>query len=258
METLQTIAGLAATQLKNAMSLQLRKEMEKQKEIILKDLTKSNQELNDFAHVVSHDLKSPLRSMNALVSWLKEDCADFSNDDINANLDSLLKKIDRMDLLINGILSYASIDRVKKKSQPIDLNELVRDILDTIHTPQNIEIQIKTKLPIVKGDSFKMIQLFQNLLSNAIKYSDKEKGVVIINCISEKNYWQFSIRDNGMGISEKYFDKIFQVFQVLEKSEDSTGVGLSIVQKIIAFYNGKIWLESKLEKGTTFFFTLPK
>lgn len=258
LETLQTIAGLAATQLKNALSLRLREEAEKQKEVLLKDLTKSNQELNDFAHVVSHDLKSPLRSMNALVSWLQEDCASFSNEDIDTNFNLLLKKIDRMDLLINGILSYASIDKVEKKDKPIDLNVLVRDLLDTIHVPENIHIAFKAKLPVVKADSFKMIQLFQNLLSNAIKYSDKEQGKISINCISRKQEWEFQIQDNGMGISEKYYDKIFKVFQVLEESEESSGVGLSIVQKIIAFYNGKIWLESKLKEGTTFYFTLPK
>lgn len=258
LETLQTIAGLAATQLKNALSLRLREEAEKQKEVLLKDLTKSNQELNDFAHVVSHDLKSPLRSMNALVAWLQEDCASFSNENIDTNFKLLLKKIDRMDLLINGILSYASIDKVAKKDKPINLDDLVRDLLDTIHVPKNIHIEFKAKLPIVKADSFKMIQLFQNLLSNAIKYSDKEEGKIVIDCISRKEEWEFSIQDNGMGISEKYFDKIFKVFQVLEESEESSGVGLSIVQKIIAFYNGKIWLKSKLKQGTTFFFTLPK
>jgi len=258
LETLQTIAGLAATQLKNALSLRLREEAEKQKEVLLKDLTKSNQELNDFAHVVSHDLKSPLRSMNALVSWLQEDCTSFSNDNIDTNFNLLLKKIDRMDLLINGILSYASIDKVEKKNKQIDLDTLVRELLDTIHVPDNIQIEFKAKLPIIKGDSFKMIQLFQNLLSNAIKYSDKKQGEISINCISKKEEWEFQIQDNGMGISEKYYDKIFKVFQVLEESEESSGVGLSIVQKIVAFYNGKIWLESKLKQGTTFFFTLPK
>lgn len=258
LETLQTIAGLAATQLKNALSLRLREEAEKQKEVLLKDLTKSNQELNDFAHVVSHDLKSPLRSMNALVSWLQEDCASFSNDDIDTNFNLLLKKIDRMDLLINGILSYASVDKVEKKDKPIDLDILVKDLLDTIHVPENMDIRFKAKLPVVKADSFKMIQLFQNLLSNAIKYSDKAQGKISINCVSRKQEWEFQIQDNGMGISEKYYDKIFKVFQVLEESEESSGVGLSIVQKIVAFYNGKIWLESKLKKGTTFYFTLPK
>lgn len=258
LKTLQTIASLAATQLKNALSLQLRVKAEKEKEVVLQDLQKSNQELNDFAHVVSHDLKSPLRSMNALVNWLQEDCEEFSNKEINQNFELLLKRIDRMDLLINGILNYASIDKVEKIDKQINLQDLVEEILENIHIPKNFTITLDAKLPTVKGDSYKLIQLFQNLISNAIKYTDKQKGVVKINCISKEKFWEFSISDNGMGISDKYYEKIFKVFQVLEESEESTGVGLSIVKKIVDYYKGKIWLESKMNEGTTFFFTLPK
>ncbi|MFY0631911.1 MAG: PAS domain S-box protein [Flavobacteriaceae bacterium] len=258
LKTLQTIAGLAATQLKNALSLQLREKAEKEKELVLKDLQKSNQELNDFAHVVSHDLKSPLRSMNALVNWLQEDCEEFAGKEVHQNFELLLKRIDRMDLLINGILSYASIDKVEKVEKETDLDVLVQDILETIHIPENFTIIVETKLPTIIGDSYKLIQLFQNLISNAIKYTDKEKGIVKIMCESENNFWKFSISDNGIGISDKYYKKIFKVFQVLEESEESTGVGLSIVKKIVDYYHGKIWLESKVNEGTTFFFTLPK
>jgi len=258
LKTLQTIASLAATQLKNALSLQLREKAESEKEIVLKDLQKSNQELNDFAHVVSHDLKSPLRSMNTLVNWLQEDCDEFANNQIHENFHLLLKRIDRMDLLINGILSYASIDKVQNRAKKINLQTTVNDIIDTIHIPKNFSVHIKTELPVIKGDSYKLIQLFQNLISNAIKYTDKEKGLVEIDCKSKGKFWEFSVSDNGIGISQKYHDKIFKVFQVLEESEDSTGVGLSIVKKIVDFYGGEISLKSELSKGTTFFFTLPK
>lgn len=258
LKTLQTIASLAATQLKNALSLQLREKAEREKEIVLKDLQKSNQELNDFAHVVSHDLKSPLRSMNTLVNWLQEDCDGFANDQIDENFHLLLKRIDRMDLLINGILSYASIDKVQNRAKRINLQAIVDDIIETIHIPKNFSVHIKTEFPTVKGDSYKLIQLFQNLISNAIKYTDKEKGLVEIDCKSKGKFWEFSISDNGIGISQKYHHKIFKVFQVLEESEDSTGVGLSIVKKIVDFYGGEIWLKSELNKGTTFFFTLSK
>lgn len=258
LKTLQTIASLAATQLKNALSLRLREKAEREKEAVLKDLKKSNQELNDFAHVVSHDLKSPLRSMNTLVNWIKDDSKDFANEEINKNFDLLLKRIDRMDLLINGILNYASIDKIEKVEKKIDLSVIVNDILDTIHIPKNFSITIRNTLPVVKGDAYKLIQLFQNLISNGIKYSDKEKGLIEIDCIKSGKFWQFSISDNGIGIPEKYHEKIFKVFQVLEESEDSSGVGLSIVQKIVDFYGGKVWLESEVEKGTTFYFTLLK
>jgi signal transduction histidine kinase len=102
------------------------------------------------------------------------------------------------------------------------------------------------------------MQLFQNLITNAVKYCDKEQGIIEIDCTAIKKFWQFSISDNGMGIAEKYQEKIFQIFQVLEESEYSTGVGLSIVKKVIDFYEGDIWLESEVGVGTTFYFTLPK
>ncbi|MBL4604707.1 MAG: GAF domain-containing protein, partial [Flavobacteriaceae bacterium] len=258
LKTLQTIASLAATQLKNALSLQLREKAEREKETVLKDLKKSNQELNDFAHVVSHDLKSPLRSMNALVNWLQEDSRAFVTDEIDQNFNLLLKRIDRMDLLINGILSYASIDKIEKKDKKINLEVIVNDIVDTVHISESFSIKIVDKLPIIHGDSYKVIQLFQNLISNAIKYTDKEKGLIQIGCKENGEFWKFTISDNGIGIDEKYFKKIFQVFQVLEESEESTGVGLSIVKKIVDYYGGEVWLTSELEKGTTFFFTLPK
>jgi PAS domain S-box-containing protein len=258
LKTLQTIASLAATQLKNALSLELKHKAEKEKEQVLKDLKKSNAELNDFAHVVSHDLKSPLRSMNALISWMQEDYVAFLNQEEESHFEMLIKKVDKMDHLINGILKYASVDKVQKQVSNINLNTIVTDLLETIFIPPHIKIDIKKELPIVKGDKFRLQQLFQNLLSNAIKYTNKDQGLVMIDCVSDGVYWRFSVQDNGIGIDEKYFKKIFKIFQVLEEGENSTGVGLSIVKKIIEFYKGKIWLESSKNSGTTFYFTLLK
>lgn len=258
LKTLQTIARLAATQLKNALSLELKQKAEKEKELLLRYLKKSNAELNDFAHVVSHDLKSPLRSMNALISWMQEDYATFLKEEEDTHFEMLIKKVDKMDHLINGILKYASVDKVEKQIKDINLNSILENILETIFIPSHIEIIVKKELPIVKGDKFRLQQLFQNLLSNAIKYIDKENGYVEIDVVSDSLYWKFSIKDNGIGINKKYFRKIFKVFQVLEEGEDSTGVGLSIVKKIIEFYNGQIWVESEVNQGTTFYFKLLK
>lgn len=257
LDILTTVAGLAATQLKNALSLQLREKAEKEKEIVLKDLKKSNQELKDFAHVVSHDLKSPLRSMNALISWVQEDLSDFDLPHANENLGLLIKKIDRMDLLINGILDYASVDQVKKKKKEVDLNELIDEIIETIHVPFHIKVNTINKLPVVLAEKSKLIQLFQNLISNAVKYCDKDEGLVEIDCKQENEFWVFSVKDNGIGIPSNYFEKIFKVFQVLEETDDSTGVGLSIVKKVVDYYGGNVWLESEVGEGTTFYFTIP-
>ncbi len=231
---------------------------EKQREVLVKNLENSNKELNDYAHIVSHDLKSPLRSMNALLTWLKEDYVEVLDENAQSSLDLLLKKVDKMDLLINGILRYSSIDKINQPQQKVILQDVVSDIIDVIHIPQHITIEIITELPNVKGDKFRLQQLFQNLLNNAVKYNDKKKGIVTISCKEKEEFWEFAIADNGPGISEKYYDKIFQIFQTLDDKNESTGVGLSIVKKIIDVYEGKIWLKSKEREGTTFYFTLKK
>ena len=230
---------------------------EKLLKTLLSDLTKSNKDLKDFAHVVSHDLKTPLSSMNTLVTWLQEDSEELTFEN-KKTLSSLLKQIDKMDLLINGILNYTSIDKTEYRVKNVNLNHLINDVLDVFLIPNHISIKIKTELPTIKGDIHKFKQLFQNFISNALRYNDKKQGQITINCISKSNFWEFSIEDNGIGISKKYFKKIFEVFQSLEETEGSSGLGLSIIAKIVSYYNGKLWLESEINKGTTFYFTLPK
>ena len=113
-------------------------------------------------------------------------------------------------------------------------------------------------MPTVKGDITKFQQLFQNLISNAIKFNNKDKGLIEVNFTENKSFYQFEIKDNGIGIEKKYHDKIFKIFHSLNDSKDSSGIGLSIVKKIIDLYDGNIWLESEPEIGTTFYFTIKK
>lgn len=233
--------------------------VQNEREELLKHLTISNKELNDFAHVVSHDLKAPLRSMNALVTWLKEDFGEIiENEEIQQNFQLLIKKIDKMDHLINGILKYAGVDKVVRPDKEVDLNVIVRGIIDTIHIPNHITINITQRLPIIRGDKFRLHQLFQNLISNAIKYANKENGEVTISHADIKDNWEFNVKDNGLGIEEKYHKKIFDVFQTLDDDNSSTGVGLSIVKKIITLYEGKVWVTSNVGEDTTFHVSLPK
>ncbi|SHJ42302.1 sensor histidine kinase [Aquimarina spongiae] len=234
------------------------REHEKQRDLLLKNLEKSNKELNDYAHIVSHDLKSPLRSMNALITWLKEDYESVLDEGAQQSFDMLLKKVDKMDHLINGILEYSSVDKGEHIQKTIDLNSTVKDIIDIIYIPDHIEVTVTSDLPVVQGDNFRLQQLFQNLINNAVKYNDKEKGWIKVSCIPQKTHWQFAIEDNGPGIPKKYHEKIFRVFQTLDDNKESTGVGLSIVKKIIDLYDGKIWVTSEEGKGTAFHFTLKK
>jgi PAS domain S-box-containing protein len=235
------------------------KNLELQKESILKELESSNNQLHEYAHIVSHDLKSPLRSIDALVSWIKADNKGKFDKITLENFDLIDTTLQTMEKLISNVLEYSSVSSaVKQNEEDVDLNSTLSNLKNILLIPRNISIKVLNKLPIVKGDSTKFQQLFQNLLSNAIKFCDKEKGFIEINYVDNNTFHQFAIKDNGIGIEKKYHDKIFQIFHSLNKRGDSTGIGLSIVKKIIDLYEGDIWLESEPNVGTTFYFTIRK
>jgi len=232
------------------------KNLEIQKGKLLTKLEKSNEMLQEYAHIVSHDLKSPLRSIDALVNWIQEDnSGKFDETSLN-NFKLIETTLEKMEQLITDVLDYSSIDTKNAETVNVDINLLVNDLIDMLYVPEHIDIKVHKQLPIVKGSKTKLQQLFQNLISNAIKFNDKKYGLIEIGATEELGYLQFFVRDNGMGIDEKFHDKIFKVFHLLRKSKDSNGIGLSIVKKIVELHEGKIWLESELGKGTTFYFTL--
>ncbi|QRM88834.1 GHKL domain-containing protein [Lacinutrix sp. WUR7] len=231
--------------------------MNKQKQSMLNELAHQNQELSDYAHMVSHDLKSPLRSIDTLTAWLLQDYEEELDDNGKNTLKLIRTNVEKMDTLISGILEYSTIGKNRIKVYEVDVNNLIEEIINSIHTPDHIRIT-KTNLPIIKGDKYRLQQLFQNLIGNAIKYNDKAQGTIDIGVEDQDKYWQFYIKDNGKGIEETYFNKIFKTFEKLENNPESSGIGLSIVKKIVELYGGKIWLESQVNLGTTFYFTLKK
>ncbi|WP_452227164.1 sensor histidine kinase [Lacinutrix cladophorae] len=232
-------------------------QMNKQKQFMLNELAHQNQELSDYAHMVSHDLKSPLRSIDTLTAWLGQDYEEIFDENGKKTLKLIRTNVEKMDTLISGILEYSTIGKNRIEVYDVDLNNLIEDLLKSIQVPDHIHIT-KTDLPIIKGDKYRLKQLFQNLIGNAIKYNDKDQGTVAIGLEDKKEYWQFHIKDNGKGIDKTYFNKIFKTFEKLENNPDSSGIGLSIVKKIVELYGGKIWLESQVHIGTTFYFTLKK
>ena len=234
------------------------KELEQQREFLVDSLAKSNKELEDYASIVSHDLKSPLRSIHSLISWIKEDNDKEFNEQTTQYLSMIEGKVEKMDHLIEGILTYAKIDKVDVVTEKVNTQEVIQNIINIIHIPSHISVSITTKLPIIDADRFRVQQLFQNLISNAVNYIDKPNGSVEVSCSVEPKHFIFSIKDNGPGIAKENQKKIFKIFQSLEKSEKSTGLGLSIVKKIVDNYNGKIWIESEIGKGSTFFVQLNK
>jgi PAS domain S-box-containing protein len=229
-----------------------------QKELLLQKLGKQNEQLNEYAQIVSHDLKSPLRSIHTLISWIKEDSEKEINDLTSKYLGMIEGKVEKMDHLIQGILTYSKVDTNEVGNEIVDINEIIDNIVAIIHLPKHIEIKIIKKLPVIKTDRFRMQQLFQNLIGNAVNYIDKPHGLVEIDFKEEQNSYVFLVKDNGPGIAIENQEKVFKIFQSFTDREKSTGIGLSIVKRIVDNYKGKIWIESELEKGTTFFFKLPK
>jgi len=235
-----------------------KKELEQQREFLVDSLAKSNKELEDYAAIVSHDLKSPLRSIHSLISWIKEDNDKEFNEQTKQYLSMIEGKVEKMDHLIEGILTYAKIDKVDVVSEKVNTQEVIQTIINIIHIPEHISVTIKNNLPVINADRFRVQQLFQNLISNAVNYIDKPKGLVEVDVKETVTSYIFSIKDNGPGIAKENQEKIFKIFQSLEKSEKSTGLGLSIVKKIVDNYNGEIWIESEVGQGTTFFIKLNK
>lgn len=229
----------------------------KEREDLLENLEKKNQTLSDYAQMVSHDLKSPLRGVHSLANWILNDNAEVLNSNSLEDFKLLLKNIEKMDAVIDGVLIYSTIDEIVRDKYMIDLNVVIEDVLESLRKPQHINITIKNKLPTIVGDNFRFKQLFQNLIENAITSIDKPIGEIEIDVTKETKFWKFSIKDNGEGIPSKYYLKIFQVFEKVHQDGDTTGIGLSIVKKIIEYYNGKIWLGSKLGVGTTIYFKIP-
>jgi light-regulated signal transduction histidine kinase (bacteriophytochrome) len=165
-----------------------------------------------------------------------------------------------MDKVIDSILQYSEVRRATQEDQEVDLNIVLSEVIGEIDPPENVEITIESKLPTVTCEKTCMIHVFGNLLRNAVKYMDKPKAQIKVGYVEEDAFWKFSIADNGPGIEEKYFKKIFEIFQTLSRHDEgaSTGIGLSIVKKIVNVYGGRVWVESSLGEGSTFFFTLPK
>lgn len=225
----------------------------------VRELRRSNKELQDVTYVAAHDLKAPLRAIGTLTDWIASDYADMFDDPGREQLRLLKARVFRMNELLDSVLHYSRIGRVSAQREKIDVNKVVAEAIARIDPPEHIQFAVEENMPLVVCEKGHLQQIFHQLIGNAVKYMDKSHGRIEIGCTREQGVCKITVTDNGPGIEEKYFKKIFQMFQTLAPRDvcESTGIGLAIVKKIVELHGGSIGVESQLGKGTTFFFTLP-
>lgn len=223
-------------------------------------LKEKNEELDQFAHIVSHDLKGPLRGIDNVISWIEEDHTEELSPKLKEYIDLIKGRVIRAENLIQGILAYARIGKEVVQKEEVDVNELIEEAKDSLPAGKHFTVIIPEKLPVVFTERIPLFQVFANLVSNAVKYNDKEKGEIRIYYKDIGDKYEFFIEDNGPGISEQYHKRIFVIFQTLKDRDtfESTGVGLAIVKKILDKRNEAITLRSKAGEGATFSFTWNK
>ncbi|HEY3860708.1 MAG TPA: PAS domain S-box protein [Verrucomicrobiae bacterium] len=237
-----------------------RKRAEARQGQLLQELKEINQELNQFAYVVSHDLKAPLRAISSLADWMVTDYGEKIGEDGRAQLNLLQGRVKRMNALVDGILRYSRLSRQHEEQSTVDLNVLVREVCELLSPPPAMVVKIAPGLPTVVCERTRLLQVFENLISNAVKYMGKPAGEINIGCEDDGFFWKLCVRDTGPGIAEKYFEKIFQIFQTLTPRDEreSTGIGLAVVKKNVELFGGRIWVESELGEGSAFYFQIPK
>ncbi|HNI28964.1 MAG TPA: ATP-binding protein [Bacteroidia bacterium] len=237
-----------------------RKKAEIQLNEYLSDLEKTNKELDKFAYIVSHDLKAPLRAIGNLTDWITQDSADSLSDESKENFQIIKGRVKRMEQLINAILEYSKVSKHKGTQELFSFNEIIHNAVDLAGTDSNCKIEISGTMPEYYGDKVKYQQVFMNLISNGIKHNNKEQKKIEICCREEGKFWEFMIKDNGPGIDKRFHEKVFVIFQTLKARDEfeSTGIGLSIVKKIVEEAGGSIRIESTPGEGAAFYFTVPK
>lgn len=225
------------------------------------ELESKNKELEQFAYIASHDLREPLRTISNYIQVLEEDFIIDKNSKEAAYVSSMHRALKRMDKIIGALLEYSRLGR-RGALMDVDVKRIINEVrndLESLIVENDITLHV-SDMPVIKAYETEMHQLFQNLISNAIKFRRKNiKTEIYIKAEKRDKKWRFSVRDNGIGIKAKYFDRIFQIFQRLHSHEEyeGHGIGLAYCKKIVELHNGEIWVESTPDHGSTFYFTIP-
>jgi light-regulated signal transduction histidine kinase (bacteriophytochrome) len=231
-------------------------------------LEKRNQELDEFSYIASHDLQAPLRGIANLAEWLTQDLNGQIPPENQQQLELIQSRVLQMNALINGLLQYARVGKENIDSMPVNISQLLKEVVGLLGPPTNFQVQFPSNLPTLETQVLLLKQVLSNLIGNAIKHHDspgetlreQTNGKVEILVKDQGSLLQFTVVDDGPGIAPEYHKKIFGLFQILVKRDDTkgTGIGLAITKKIVESRGGSIWVESEVGKGSAFSFTWPK
>ncbi len=226
----------------------------------LNALENANAELTQFAYLVSHDLRAPLRAIDNLSEWIEEELGTTLTDDARKYMELLRARVRRMETMIEGILEYSRIGQEKAKQERFRVADSLNEIIDSLGAPTGFSIEIAPDMPILTTSKVRFDRVMANLIGNAIKHHDRQNGKITVSAKDTGNFYTFKVADDGPGIAGKHHKKIFEIFQTLRSRDESecVGIGLTLVKKIVEEQGGSITLESDLGKGAAFYFTWPK
>jgi light-regulated signal transduction histidine kinase (bacteriophytochrome) len=263
------LLGLALIVVLSVVSILVVRRLAEKERAYVGDLERSNQELDDFAYIASHDLKEPLRGLFNHATFLLEDYSDKIDEDGVRRLNRLGALCQRMERLINDLMYFSRLGRADLAIQSTDPNAIIveiRQMMETLLSERGARIIVPHTLPLMVCDKIRVTEVFRNLITNAVKYNDKPERLVEVGFLEsaitdtgpEKTV--FYVRDNGVGIEREFHQEIFRIFKRLQNTPDGqeagTGVGLTFVKKIVERHGGRIWLDSESGKGTVFYFNL--
>ena len=222
-------------------------------------LEQSNRDLDQFAYVASHDLKAPLRGIANLAQWLEEDLGEKVSGESREHLTLLRGRVNRMEALIEGVLTYSRAGRLRDEIEYVDTGSLVATVVDLLAPASSVKVNVQSRLPSLLTERLPLQQVFMNLIGNAIKYGARVSPIVTVAAEERGDMAHFKVTDNGPGIAPQYHERIWQIFQTLAPRDEieGTGIGLSVVRKLVETRGGRAWVESTVGEGSTFHFTWP-
>lgn len=225
-------------------------------------LARSNADLEQFAYVASHDLKSPLRGIENLLGWLSEDLQGRLEEKEQRYIDQLHSRTARMEALLDALLEYSRAGRKKYKIETIDIGDMIETVTEFLALPETMVVSHDPIMPIINSVRVPMELMFRNLISNSFKHHDRDHGQIHVGIREDQWFYTFSVRDDGPGIAPEYHDRVFSIFQTLKPRDEveGSGIGLSLVKRTVDSYGGTIYIVSdpSRERGTTICFTWPK